>query len=87
MSGAGCCCYHGGGGGLVAKSYPTLCDPMKVSLSGSSDHGILQARILEWVSISFSRLLFSFIIAEGLMQLRRGASWRVSMEQTFSLGP
>ena len=31
------------------------CDPMNCSLSGSSVHGILQARILEWVAISFSK--------------------------------
>ena len=34
---------------------PILCDPMDYSTSGSSVHGILQARILEWVAISFSR--------------------------------
>ena len=34
---------------------PTLCDPMDCSLPGSSVHGILQVRILEWVVISFSR--------------------------------
>ena len=39
----------------VAQSYPTLCDPMDWSLSGSSIHGILQARKLQWVAISFSR--------------------------------
>ena len=39
----------------VAQSCPTLCDPMESSLSGSSIHGIFQARILEWVAISFSR--------------------------------
>ena len=33
----------------------TLCDPMDCSLPGSSIHGILQARLLEWVAISFSR--------------------------------
>ena len=33
----------------------TLCDPMDCSLPGSSLHGILQARVLEWVAISFSR--------------------------------
>ena len=32
-----------------------LCDPVDCSLLGSSLHGILQARILEWVAISFSR--------------------------------
>ena len=34
--------------------YPTLCDPMDCSLPGFSVHGILQARTLEWVAISFS---------------------------------
>ena len=33
----------------------TLCDPMDSSPPGSSVHGILQARVLEWVAISFSR--------------------------------
>ena len=33
---------------------PTLCDPMNCSLPGSSVHGILQARIWEWVAIPFS---------------------------------
>ena len=37
------------------QSYPTLCDPMDCSPSGSSVLEILQARILEWVAISFSR--------------------------------
>ena len=32
-----------------------LCDPVDYSPPGSSNHGILQARILEWVAISFSR--------------------------------
>ena len=39
----------------VAQSYPTLWDPVDCSLPGSSTHGILQTRILEWVSIAFSR--------------------------------
>ena len=39
----------------VAQSCPTLCDPMDCSLPGSSVHGIFQARVLEWVAISFSR--------------------------------
>ena len=36
------------------QSYPTLCDPIDSSPPGSSVPGILQARILEWVAISFS---------------------------------
>ena len=46
-----CMCVH-------AKSlqlYPTLCDPVDYSPPGSSVHGILQARILQWVAIPFSR--------------------------------
>ena len=40
---------------LVAQSRPTQCDSMGCSPPGSSVHGILQARILEWVAIPFSR--------------------------------
>ena len=39
----------------VAQSCPTLCNPMDSSPPGSFLHGILQARILEWAAISFSR--------------------------------
>ena len=39
----------------VAQSCLTLCDPLDCSPPGSSVHGILQARILEWAAISFSR--------------------------------
>ena len=39
----------------VTQSCLTVCDPMDCSPPGSSDHGILPARILEWVAISFSR--------------------------------
>ena len=39
----------------VAQSCPTLCDPVDCNLLGFSVHGILQARILEWIAISFSR--------------------------------
>ena len=38
----------------IAQSSPTLSDPMDYSLPGSSIHGIFQARVLEWVAISFS---------------------------------
>ena len=40
---------------LITQWCLTLCDPMVYRLPGSSVHGILQARILEWVVISFSR--------------------------------
>ena len=38
----------------VAQSCPTLSDPMDYSLPGSSIHGILLARELEWVAIALS---------------------------------
>ena len=42
------------------QSCPTLCDPMDCSIPGFSVHGILQARTLEWVAISFSNYLLDF---------------------------
>ena len=57
---------------LVTQSCPTLCDPMDCSPPGSSVHGILQARILEWVPIPFSRSLFlgspSILPGEGTVR-------------------
>ena len=51
------------------QSCPTLCDPMDCSLPGFSVHGILQARTLEWVAISFSKRKLS---SEELMLLTCG---------------
>ena len=45
----GCCCYS------AAQECPALCDPMDCSPPGSSVHGILQARVLEWVAMPSSR--------------------------------
>ena len=41
---------------LVTQLYLTLCEPMDCSLPGCSVHGILQARILQWVAIPFRDL-------------------------------
>ena len=51
-----------------AQSCPTICDPMNCGPPGSSLHGISQARILEWVTLPFSR---------GLLQPRdwTSVSW------------
>ena len=52
--------------GMHAKSLqssPTLCDPVDCSPPGSSVHGILQARILEWVAMPSSRGIF---LTQGL---------------------
>ena len=51
----------------VAQSCPTLSDPIDCSLPGSSVHGILQARVLEWVAIAFSDIcIYRYIIATVL---------------------
>ena len=39
---------------MLSGFSPTLCDPVDCSLPTSSVHGILQARILEWVAMPFS---------------------------------
>ena len=39
----------------VAQSCPTLCDPLNYTIPGSFVHGILQARILEWIAVPFFR--------------------------------
>ena len=44
-----CMCAH------LLQWCPTLCDPMDCSPPGSSVHGILQAKILEWVAMPSSR--------------------------------
>ena len=56
---------------LVAQLCLTLCNPMDCSLPDSSVHGILQARILEWVAIFFSGLCHNLIkITYGQYNLR-----------------
>ena len=49
-----CVCAHVYVCVLVTQSCPSLCDPLYCSPPGSSVHGILHARILEWVAISYS---------------------------------
>ena len=57
-SGVGCHfflqCRKGKSESEVAQSCPTLRDPMDCSLPGSSIHGVVQARVLEWGAIAFS---------------------------------
>ena len=50
-----CVCVRARARKLVGQSCPTLCNPVDCSLPGSSVHGILLARILEWAAIPFSR--------------------------------
>ena len=46
----------------VTQSCPTPSDPMDCSPPGSSVHGILQARVLEWGAIAFSEILLTIMI-------------------------
>ena len=55
---------------LAAQSCLTLCNPVDCSPPGFSAHGILQARILEWVAISFSRDLLNPGIEPGSPELQ-----------------
>ena len=59
----------------VAQSCPTLCDSTDCSPPGSSDHGILQARILEWVTISFSKASSWPREQETVHPFQQEASW------------
>ena len=65
----------------VAQSCPTLSNPKDCSLSGSSVHGIFQARVLEWGAIAFSgyrpELCSYFIIMKP--------SWAISLFQALLL--
>ena len=54
---------------LVTQLCLTLCDPMHCSPPGSSIHGIFQARILEWVAISF-------FLSSICLSIERGESER-----------
>ena len=56
---------------LVTRLCPTICDPMDCRLSGSSVHGILQARILERIAISFCRGSSQLRLNPGLLHCRQ----------------
>ena len=69
----------------VTQSCPTLSDPMDYSPSGSSAHGIFQARVLEWGAIALSSIEPYSNINVSLTQLRRKvvifrASWSHEMK-------
>ena len=68
----------------VSKSCPTLCDPMDCSSPDSSDPGISQARIPEWVAIPFSRESFSNPGSEPLSPVLAGRFLPLSYLQSPS---
>ena len=67
----------------VAQSCPTLCDPMDCSLPGSSVHGILQARVLEWVAIVYT----AAAAAKSLQScLTLATPWTTAYQAPLSMG-
>ena len=52
------CVFYAAAAAKSLQSYPTLCDPIDSSPPGSRVPGILQARTLEWVAISFSTISY-----------------------------
>ena len=64
-----------GGGGLIAKSSLTLLTPWTVACQAPLSMGFSQARILEWVAISFSSLLC--LLQRYLQQPRYGSNLSV----------
>ena len=81
----------------VAQSCPTLSNPMDCSPPGSSIHGILQARVLEWGAIAFSMsepLVLGYLSFEpsqtyggsyGVIPFLQGAAWEeINMHAPFT---
>ena len=72
----------------VVQSSPTLSDPMDCSLTGSSVHGIFQARVLEWGAIAFSVKALQEIVNDkenvvsGLQSLQIGGASTVHITAT-----
>ena len=59
----------------VAQSCLTLSDPMDCSLTGSSVHGIFQARVLEWSAIAFKAFIILLLQKKVIgTQILRGSS-------------
>ena len=69
------------------QSCPTLCDPIDGSPTGSSVPGILQARTLEWVAISFSSAWKWKVKGKSLSRVRLFATpWTVAYQTPLSMG-
>ena len=69
------------------QSCPTLRNPMDCSLPGSSAHGIFQARVLEWVAISFSNAWNRKVNMKSLSHVRLFATpWTATYQAPLSLG-
>ena len=70
----------------VAQFCLTLCDPMDCSSPGSSGHGILQARILQWVAIAFSRGCSQLRDQTQVSCIGRRILYHLSHQGSFTIG-
>ena len=71
----------------LLQSCPTLCDPTDGSPPGSAISGILQARILEWVAISFSNAWKWKVKVKSLSRVRLLATpWTAAYQAPLSMG-
>ena len=71
----------------LLQSCPTLCDPIDSSTRGSIVPGILQARTLEWVAISFSNAWKWTVKMKSLSRVRLFATpWTVAYQAPLSMG-
>ena len=90
LSHQGSPCIHPAAAAAAAKSLqscPTLCDPRDGSPPGFSIPGILQARTLEWVAISFSRALKWKVKGKPLSHVRLFATpWTAAHQAPPSMG-
>ena len=68
----------------VTQSCPTLSDPMDCSLPGSSVHGILQARVLEWGAIAFS-VIVSYCHVKQLIKHEQRSHHSTFMTSRFQM--
>ena len=73
---------------MSAQSHSTLCNPMDYNLPGFSAHGIISARILEWVGLSFSKGLSwprdqTSISCIGIWILYHWATWKATYNDTY----
>ena len=71
---------------LCVLSCVWLCDPMDCGPPGSSVHGISQARILEWVAISYSNIWYVHISVQSLSRVRLfAAPWIAARQASLSI--
>ena len=80
-------CPNGSAAAMSLRSCRTLCDPIDGSPSGSPVPGILQARILEWVAISFSNAWKWKVKVKSLSHVRLSATqWTAAYQAPSSMG-